>query len=168
MPLLGAFAFGFSAAVLFAVPPVLFTREHGLSLAAIGWLCMAAPLGLALTALAARRSSDVERASGDDLGAGGIVVALAALAWFGAALTPLAFVLLGGLFGIGGGWFQTANIQVAVATAGAHAKSTAGGVLRLVQNIGIALGAAVALHFVSPGRRVVPGATRWRGSSPRW
>jgi MFS family permease len=150
LPLSGAFAFGFSAAVLFAVPPVLFTREDGLSLAHIGLLCMAAPVGLAATALAARRSLDVDRGfHAMTMGAAGIVLALAALAWAGATLSPVVYVLLGLLFGVGGGWFQTANIQVAVATASVHAKSTAGGMLRLVQNVGIAAGAAVALHLVS-------------------
>jgi MFS family permease len=150
LPLSGAFAFGFSAAVLFAVPPVLFTREGGFSLAHIGLLCMAAPVGLAVTAIAARRSVDVDSGfQAMTVGAAGIVIALAGLAWAGAALSPVVYVLLGLLFGVGGGWFQTANIQVAVATASVHAKSTAGGMLRLVQNVGIAAGAAVALHLVS-------------------
>lgn len=148
--LLATFAFGAAAAVVFIVPPFLLQARWGLQPWQIGLIGMAAPAGLVIASKWS--GSQLARRGPGTLMAWGIVLMVGALVCL--ALTASAeqlailIVLLVG-FGAGGGLFQPANIAGVMAAASAGKQATIGGAQRMVQNLGIALGAMVSAALVT-------------------
>lgn len=81
-----------------------------------------------------------------------------------ASNSAVVFAIIAGLYGLGGGVFQVSNIKNA-AKVTPNRRATAGSLLRLFQNLGIALGATVALNLL-PTSEVID--TNVNGSSMIW
>jgi len=122
----GAFVFGYAAGVFFAAAPLVLLNDNEKTLSIIGIITSAAPAGLFIGAFIRRHMS----ARFSDL--------------------PGFFAASAALYGIGGGMFQVSNIKSASKIT-PDRPSMAGSLLRLFQNLGIALGATVALYSLRHG-----------------
>gem|GEM_PF-3155345 len=147
----GAFVFGYAAGVFFAAAPLVLLNDNEKTLSIIGIITSAAPAGLFIGAFIRRHMS----ARFSDLRAmqAGSLTMFSAFVLFAAPMTaiePGFFAASAALYGIGGGMFQVSNIKSASKIT-PDRPSMAGSLLRLFQNLGIALGATVALYSLRHG-----------------
>lgn len=146
----GAFVFGCTAGIFFAAAPVLLLRGEDDNLTIVGLITSVAPAGLFLGAYVRRElSRTLTDLSAMQIGS---LTMLAALSIF-AFLPPSSrttFALIAALYGVGGGIFQVSNINSACRIS-PDRPSTSGAILRLFQNVGIALGATFALYVLEHG-----------------
>lgn len=147
----GAFVFGYAAGVFFAAAPIVLLSDTEKTLSIVGIITSAAPAGLFIGAFIRRHMS----ARFSDLRAmqAGSLTMFSAFVLFAAPMTatePGFFAASAALYGIGGGVFQVSNIKSASKIT-PDRPSMAGSLLRLFQNLGIALGATVALYSLRHG-----------------
>ncbi len=147
----GAFVFGYSAGIFFAAAPIVLLEGTGKTLFSVGIMTSTAPIGLFIGAFM-RRHLGVRL---NDLSAmrAGCLTMCAAFSLFAVPMTtsePGFFAAIAALYGIGGGVFQVSNIKSAPKII-PDRPSMAGSLLRLLQNLGIALGATVALYALQHG-----------------
>lgn len=156
----GAFVFGYTAGVFFAAAPVLLIGSLKLDVSIVGIVTSAAPVGLFIGAM-------LRKAAGTRIGdlramQVGSMLMMAALVMF--VVLPVThnagiFAGIAALYGVGGGIFQVSNIKSAPRVTPDRA-ATAGSLLRLFQNLGIALGATMALYLLpSSGEATIWSAT---------
>lgn len=149
----GAFIFGCTAGVFFAAAPVLLLREANEGLTIVGLVTSAAPVGLFLGAYGRRQLSTwLTDLSAMQVGSLTMLVALSLFAFL-PDLEKVAFASIAALYGIGGGIFQVSNIKSASKIT-PDRPATSGAILRLFQNVGIALGATFALYVLQHSTRL--------------
>lgn len=83
------------------------------------------------------------------IGLGIMFIALIGLSFIEAHWSPYVLASLLFLYGIGGGIFQPANIASVMASVSKEKQGSIGAVQRMLQNVAIAFGAAVAATFMS-------------------
>jgi EmrB/QacA subfamily drug resistance transporter len=162
-PLAATGAFGAASAVAFVVPPYFLERTAGLVPWQVGLVSFCAPLGL--VALSQVSGSNMDRIGPRRLMVTGLAVMLAALAvLFGihAGWPPVLLAALLFAYGVGGGIFQPANIAAVMGAAQEGSQGTVGAVQRMVQNLFIAVGAAVGAAFIGADQGT-GGAWSFRG-----
>lgn len=144
----GTTVFGFTAGVLFAMSPILLINNTGLSYQQVGLVCTGAPIGLAMSIIVRRRiTQEISDIGAMRLGMGVMTLALFALALFDKNIRSEVYFILSIFYGVGGGWFQISNMNASMDLA-PNAQSVSGGLLRLMQNLGIAIGAASTLFLI--------------------
>ena len=137
-------AFGFASAMIFLLPPFIFEQLYHLGVGQTGFLVLGAPAGLVLFS---RISGKVNDGSKNKLfshvGLGIILLSLIFLL----LLTPswsYLFLTLGlFIYGIGGGYFQPANIANIMQASSMEMQGSTGALQRMVQNVAISAGSAV-------------------------
>jgi EmrB/QacA subfamily drug resistance transporter len=149
LPMLGTVAFGAASAVVFIVPPFFLERALHFEPWRVGWVALAAPLGL--VSVARWSGSAISRLGTHVLMTAGVLLMLVGL--LGLALAPASWGVIPMsawllVYGIGGGLFQPPNIAAVMGAVGPNRQGTTGAVQRMVQNIAIAVGAAVAANFL--------------------
>ncbi|HEU5378274.1 MAG TPA: MFS transporter [Ktedonobacteraceae bacterium] len=143
--LLTILAFGATTAVAFLAPPYFLEGVLRLMPWQVGLISLSAPLGLAL--LARVSGGLLQKYSASTLMEAGqliILVALGILCAFQPTWSLLILALLLLLYGVGGGIFLPANIADIMASGAKELQGTIGSIQRMVQNVGIALGTAIA------------------------
>lgn len=145
---LGAAVFGYTAGLFFSAAPVFLISDLGSNLLIVGGITSTAPAGLFLGAMVRKLIADRV----DDLRAMQLGSVLMGLAMVGFSLqaavsNAIVFSIIAAIYGFGGGIFQVSNIKSAPKVT-PDRPATAGSLLRLFQNLGIALGATVALYFL--------------------
>ncbi len=137
-------AFGFASAMIFLLPPFIFEQLYHLGVGQTGFLVLGAPASLVLFS---RISGKVNDGSKNKLfshvGLGIILLSLIFLL----LLTPswsYLFLTLGlFIYGIGGGYFQPANIANIMQASSMEMQGSTGALQRMVQNVAISAGSAV-------------------------
>ncbi|MGT2930120.1 MFS transporter [Streptococcus dentasini] len=137
-------AFGFASAMIFLLPPFIFEQLYHLGVGQTGFLVLGAPAGLVIFSRLSGKCNDGSKNKAfSHLGLGIIIVSLLFLL----LLTPSwpYFFLTLGLFvyGIGGGYFQPANIASIMQASPMEMQGTTGALQRMVQNVAISTGSAV-------------------------
>lgn len=147
--ILSVSVFGFATAIALIVPPYFLEQILHIAPWEVGLVNLVTPLGLVL----------ISRLSGKLIGTWGTIklmaiglglmfVALATLSAMQAHWMILSIVGLLLLYGFGAGVFVPANLSAIMGAVGSELQGTTGAVQRMVQNIGIALGAAMATRFI--------------------
>lgn len=137
-------AFGFASAMIFLLPPFIFEQLYHLGVGQTGFLVLGAPAGLVIfSRLSGKYNDDSKNKAFSHLGLGIIIASLLFLL----LLTPSwsYFFLTLGLFiyGIGGGYFQPANIASIMQASPMEIQGSTGALQRMVQNVAISAGSAV-------------------------
>ena len=143
----GAFSFGYTAGI-FSVGVPIALLNSGKTLSMIGIMVSVAPAGLFIGAVM-RRYMIARFSDHRVMQAGLLAMSVAFLLFIVPAVTTrtIFFVVFAGIYGIGGGVFQVSNIKCAPLIV-PDRPSTVGALVRLFQNLGFALGAAVTLHLL--------------------
>ena len=142
--LLQTVAFGFASAMIFLLPPFIFEQLYHLGVGQTGFLVLGAPAGLVIfSRLSGKYNDGSKNKTFSHLGLGIIIASLLFLL----LLTPSwsYFFLTLGLFiyGIGGGYFQPANIASIMQASPMEMQGSTGALQRMVQNVAISAGSAV-------------------------
>lgn len=142
--LLQTIAFGFASAVIFLLPPFIFEQLYHLGFGLTGFLVLGAPASLVIFSRVSGKLNDGSKnIFFSRLGLGIICLSLIFLL----LLTPKwpYFLLTLGLFiyGIGGGYFQPANIASIMQASPIEMQGSAGALQRMAQNVAIASGSAI-------------------------
>lgn len=137
-------AFGFASAMIFLLPPFIFEQLYHLGVGQTGFLVLGAPAGLVIfSRLSGKYNDGSKNKAFSHLGLGIIIASLLFLL----LLTPSwsYFFLTLGLFiyGIGGGYFQPANIASIMQASPMEMQGSTGALQRMVQNVAISAGSAV-------------------------
>ena len=138
------FAFGFASAMIFLLPPFIFEQLYHLGVGQTGFLVLGAPVGLVLFS---RISGKINDGSKNKLFSHtGLSIILLSLIFL-LLLTPswpYLFLTLGlFIYGIGGGYFQPANIASIMQASPMEMQGSTGALQRMVQNVAISTGSAV-------------------------
>lgn len=157
VPLLGTAAFGAAAAISFLVPPYFLSNVLGLVPWKVGLVSLFSPLGLLL--LSQLSGSAINRLGTGKLmllGLGGMFLGFAGLSmiqreW---SVVPVAVFLF--IFGVGGGTFQPPNIDSIMGTVPAARQGEIGSMQRMVQNLFIAIGAALSATLIGDNGTNIP------------
>ncbi|WP_165329469.1 MFS transporter [Streptococcus tangpeifui] len=142
--LLQTVAFGFASAMIFLLPPFIFEQLYHLGVGQTGFLVLGAPAGLVIfSRLSGKYNDGSKNKAFNHLGLGIIIASLLFLL----LLTPSwpYFFLTLGLFiyGIGGGYFQPANIASIMQASPMEMQGSTGALQRMVQNVAISAGSAI-------------------------
>ena len=142
--LLQTIAFGFASAVIFLLPPFIFEQLYHLGFGLTGFLVLGAPASLVIFSRVSGKLNDGSKnIFFSRLGLGIICLSLIFLL----LLTPKwsYFLLTLGLFiyGIGGGYFQPANIASIMQASPIEMQGSAGALQRMAQNVAIASGSVI-------------------------
>lgn len=137
-------AFGFASAMIFLLPPFIFEQLYHLGVGQTGFLVLGAPAGLVIfSRLSGKYNDGSKNKAFSHLGLGIIIASLLFLL----LLTPSwpYFFLTLGLFiyGIGGGYFQPANIASIMQASPMEMQGSTGALQRMVQNVAISAGSAI-------------------------
>lgn len=109
--LLQTVVFGFASAMIFLLPPFIFEKLLNLNVGVTGLLVLGAPAGLVIFSKVSGKYNDGHQNTGFSLlGLSIIAVALAGLCIANQYWPALAITLLLFIYGVGGGFFQPANI----------------------------------------------------------
>lgn len=149
VPVLAAGGLGAATAVAFIVPPYFLERIAHLAPWRVGFVSLAAPLGLALLAQVSGRA--MRRRGARALMVTGLATMLAPLVVLAAlqeSWPPAPIALLLFVYGVGAGLFVPPNIAAVMGTVPRDRQGTIGAVQRMVQNVGIAVGTAIAAVFI--------------------
>ncbi|AWN19498.1 MFS transporter [Streptococcus sobrinus] len=137
-------AFGFASAMVFLLPPFIFEQVYGLSAGLTGLLVLGAPAGLVIFSRVSGKLNDGHKNQRYSLlGLIIIVLALAFLAVFNRNWNYLLLTLGLFIYGIGGGYFQPANIASIMKASSLEMQGSAGALQRMVQNVAISTGSAL-------------------------
>ncbi|MBB1165626.1 MFS transporter [Lacticaseibacillus rhamnosus] len=142
--------FGFVSAIIFLIPPYIFENLMKINTGTTGLLVLGAPVGLVIfSRLSGKQNDGSKNQSFSLLGLLIIAIALLGLAlvvasWPAFIITGLLFV-----FGIGGGYFQPANIAAIMQTGSQTAQGTLGSLQRMLQNIAIASGTSIGASIIN-------------------
>ncbi|WP_242270505.1 MFS transporter [Bacillus cereus group sp. BfR-BA-01425] len=150
VPILATIGFGVASAIIFIVPPYFLQNFTSLTPLQTGFVLLSAPLGLVIfSRIAGKFMGRFGTTLFMRIGLGIMFIAFVGLSFIEAQWSPylLASVLF--LYGIGGGIFQPANIASIMASVSKEKQGSVGAVQRMLQNVAIAFGAAVAATFMS-------------------
>ena len=134
--LLQTVVFGFASAMIFLLPPF--------NVGVTGLLVLGAPVGLVIfSRLSGKYNDGHQNTRFSLLGLSIIAVALAGLCIANQYWPALAITLLLFTYGVGGGFFQPANIAEIMQVGDQASQGSLGSLQRMVQNIAIASGTAI-------------------------
>lgn len=142
--LLQTVVFGFASAMIFLLPPFIFEELLKLNVGLTGLLVLGAPVGLVIfSRLSGKYNDGHQNTRFSLLGLSIIAVALAGLCIANQYWPALAITLLLFIYGVGGGFFQPANIAAIMQVGDQASQGSLGSLQRMVQNIAIASGTAI-------------------------
>lgn len=155
------FAFGLASAVIFLLPPFIFEGLYHLNIGLTGLLVLGAPLGLVIFS---RISGKLNRGSKNHvfsrLGLGIMALALTFLLSLSPAWPYLLYSLGLFLYGVGGGYFQPANLASIMGESSPERQGSTGALQRMVQNVALASGSALGATCLSLWPKNILAATR--------
>jgi len=136
--------FGFASAMIFLLPPFIFEQSYHLEVGQTGFLVLGAPTGLVLFS---RISSKINNGNKNKLfshiGLSIILISLIFLLLINPNW-PYQLLTLGlFIYGIGGGYFQPANIASIMQASPMEIQGSTGALQRMLQNVTISIGSAV-------------------------
>lgn len=142
--------FGFTSAVIFLIPPFLFEKILHIGVGATGLLVLGAPAGLVIfSRISGNQNDGTKNQKFSRLGLLIIGIAFVSLLlvrtdWPAIIITGCLF-----LFGIGGGYFQPANIAAIMQSGSLNNQGAIGSLQRMTQNIAIASGTAIGSTLIN-------------------
>lgn len=148
--LLQTAVFGFASAIVFLIPPFLFEKVMHIDVGVTGLLVLGAPVGLVIFSRVSGSQNDGSK--NQKFSRWGLVVialAFAGLLLVGVQWPPIVVTSCLFLFGVGGGYFQPANIGNIMQSGSANSQGTIGSLQRMVQNIAIASGTAIGSTLIN-------------------
>ena len=136
--------FGFASAMIFLLPPFIFEQSYHLEVGQTGCLVLGAPTGLVLFS---RISSKINNGNKNKLfshiGLSIIIISLIFLLLINPNW-PYQLLTLGlFIYGIGGGYFQPANIASIMQASPMEIQGSTGALQRMLQNVAISIGSAI-------------------------
>lgn len=136
--------FGFASAMIFLLPPFIFKQSYHLEVGQTGFLVLGAPTGLVLFS---RISSKINNGNKNKLfshiGLSIIIISLIFLLLINPNW-PYQLLTLGlFIYGIGGGYFQPANIASIMQASPMEIQGSTGALQRMLQNVAISIGSAI-------------------------
>ncbi|WP_314983579.1 MFS transporter [uncultured Veillonella sp.] len=136
--------FGFASAMIFLLPPFIFEQSYHLGAGQTGFLVLGAPAGLVLFS---RISSKINNGNKNKLfshiGLSIIVISLSVLLLINPNW-PYQLLTLGlFIYGIGGGYFQPANIASIMQASPMEIQGSTGALQRMLQNVAISIGSTI-------------------------
>ena len=136
--------FGFASAMIFLLPPFIFEQSYYLEVGQTGFLVLGAPTGLVLFS---RISSKINNGNKNKLfshiGLSIIIISLIFLLLINPNW-PYQLLTLGlFIYGIGGGYFQPANIASIMQASPMEIQGSTGALQRMLQNVAISIGSAI-------------------------
>ena len=136
--------FGFASAMIFLLPPFIFEQSYHLAVGQTGFLVLGAPTGLVLFS---RISSKINNGNKNKLfshiGLSIIIISLIFLLLINPNW-PYQLLTLGlFIYGIGGGYFQPANIASIMQASPMEIQGSTGALQRMLQNVAISIGSAI-------------------------
>ena len=136
--------FGFASAMIFLLPPFIFEPSYHLEVGQTGFLVLGAPTGLVLFS---RISSKINNGNKNKLfshiGLSIIIISLIFLLLINPNW-PYQLLTLGlFIYGIGGGYFQPANIASIMQASPMEIQGSTGALQRMLQNVAISIGSAI-------------------------
>ncbi|GHP14081.1 MFS transporter [Lentilactobacillus fungorum] len=147
--LLQTAVFGFTSAIIFLIPPFLFEKIMHIGVGTTGLLVLGAPAGLVIFSRISGNQNDGTKSQTFSRW-GLIIIALAFISLvlvnthWPAIITGCLF-----LFGIGGGYFQPANIATIMQSGSSTHQGAIGSLQRMIQNIAIASGTAIGSTLIN-------------------
>ncbi|WP_165212522.1 MFS transporter [Streptococcus tangpeifui] len=137
-------AFGFASAVIFLLPPFIFEQLYHLGVGLTGFLVLGAPAGLVIfSRVSGKLNNGHKNKMFSRLGLKIICLSLVFLLLLNPKW-PYLFLTLGlFIYGIGGGYFQPANISSIMQASPIEIQGSAGALQRMVQNVAISSGSAI-------------------------
>ena len=135
--------FGFASAMIFLLPPFLFENIMHVSAGLTGLLVLGAPVGIAIFSKVAGNINDGTRNRSFSLG--GIIIMLISfilLLLLPPTVSPVFITLALFIYGVGGGFFQPANIAALMHSVKFTRQGSMSALQRMTQNIAIALGSS--------------------------
>lgn len=135
--------FGFASAMVFLLPPFLFENIMHVSAGLTGLLVLGAPVGIAIFSKVAGNINDGTRSRSFSLG--GIIIMLISfilLLLLPPTVSPMFITLALFIYGVGGGFFQPANITALMHSVKFTRQGSMSALQRMTQNIAIALGSS--------------------------
>ena len=136
--------FGFASAMILLLPPFIFEHSYHLEVRQTGFLVLGAPTGLVLFS---RISSKINNGNKNKLfshiGLSIIIISLIFLLLINPNW-PYQLLTLGlFIYGIGGGYFQPANIASIMQASPMEIQGSTGALQRMLQNVAISIGSAI-------------------------
>ncbi|GAF40371.1 MDR-type permease [Agrilactobacillus composti DSM 18527 = JCM 14202] len=136
--------FGFASAMIFLLPPFIFEKLLHLNVGLTGLLVLGAPVGLVLfSRISSNQNDGTQNNRFSLLGLGIIALALVGLTFMNQQWPALITTGLLLVYGIGGGYFQPANIAAIMQVGSQQTQGSIGALQRMAQNIAIASGTAI-------------------------
>lgn len=136
--------FGFASAMVSLLPPFLFENIMHVSTGLTGLLVLGAPVGIAIFSKIAGNINDGTRNRQFSLsGIGVMLVSFILLLLLPPMVSPVFITLALFVYGVGGGFFQPANIAALMHSVGLTRQGSMSALQRMAQNIAIALGSSV-------------------------
>ncbi|MGF9769465.1 MFS transporter [Bacillus albus] len=150
VPILATIGFGVASAIIFIIPPYFLQKFTSLTPIQTGFVLLSAPLGLVIfSRIAGKFMGRFGTTLFMSIGLGIMFIAFVGLSFIEAQWSPYVLASLLFLYGIGGGIFQPANIASVMASVSKEKQGSIGAIQRMLQNVAIAFGAAVAATFMS-------------------
>ncbi|WP_419719468.1 MFS transporter [Bacillus toyonensis] len=150
IPIFATIGFGVASAIIFIIPPYFLQTFKKLAPWQTGFVLLSAPLGLVIFS---RMAGKFMRCYGTNflmkIGICIMFIAFVGLSFIQANWPPYIIMSLLLLYWVGGGIFQPANIASVMTSVPKEKQGTIGSVQRMLQNVAIAFGAAVAATFMS-------------------
>lgn len=135
--------FGFASAMVFLLPPFLFENIMHVSAGLTGLLVLGAPVGIAIFSKVAGNINDGTRNRQFSLsGIGVMLVSFILLLLLPPTVSPVFITLALFVYGVGGGFFQPANIAALMHSVKFTRQGSMSALQRMTQNIAIALGSS--------------------------
>lgn len=137
-------AFGFASAMIFLLPPFIFEQSYHLKIGQTGFLVLGAPAGLVLFSRISSKINDGNKNKlFSHIGLSIIIISLIFLLLINPNW-PYQLLTLGlFIYGIGGGYFQPANITSIMQASPMEIQGSTGALQRMLQNVAISIGSAI-------------------------
>ncbi|MCH4164065.1 MAG: MFS transporter [Lentilactobacillus diolivorans] len=142
--------FGFASAMIFLLPPFIFEKAMNLNVGLTGLLVLGAPIGLVLfSRISSTQNDGTKNQRFSFIGLLIIAVSLLGLLVINQKWPALVTTLFLFIYGIGGGYFQPANIATIMQVGNQHSQGSIGSLQRMVQNVAIASGTAIGSTVIN-------------------
>lgn len=143
-------AFGFATAMIFLLPPFLFEVIYQLNVGVIGLLVLGTPLGLMIfSKISGTRNHGNKNNTFSTLGLIIIFLSLVLMLLIDSGWPYILVTVLLFVYGMGGGYFQPANISAIMQLGTKNMQGSIGSLQRMIQNIGIVCGTSVGSALIN-------------------
>lgn len=142
--------FGFTSAIVFLIPPFLFKKVMHIDVGVTGLLVLGTPAGLVIfSRISGSQNNGSKTQKFSRWGLMIIALAFVGLLLVGVQWLPIIVTGCLFLFGIGGSYFQPANISTIMQSGSTSNQDTIGSLQRMIQNIAIANGTAIGSTLIN-------------------